>query len=185
MSKFDIYRKDVIKMKKKIISKTYLREADKYQIKLYLDEEDYYVSVKKLVHVTDKFVINNGKTVAMDNGYYIVEIIPKNEKYALRIFLNENKELVEYYIDIIKESGLDEEYNIPYFIDLYLDITILYNGDIHIIDENELEDAYNNSEITREEFDQVIKIKNKLINEIKTGTNKYINLDISKYLEDF
>ena len=49
-------------MKKKIISKTYLREADKYQIKLYLDEDDYYVSVKKLVHVTDKFIINNGKT---------------------------------------------------------------------------------------------------------------------------
>ena len=29
-------------MKKKIISKTYLREADKYQIKFYLDEEDYH-----------------------------------------------------------------------------------------------------------------------------------------------
>ena len=112
-------------MKKKIISKTYLREADKYQIKFYLDEEDYYVSVKKLVHVTDKFIINNGNTIAMDNGYYIVEIIPKKEKYAMRIFLNDKKEVIEHYIDIIKESGLDSEYNIPYFIDLYLDITVL------------------------------------------------------------
>lgn len=172
-------------MKKKIISKTYLREADKYQIKLYLDEDDYYVSVKKLVHVTDKFIINNGKTIAMDNGYYIVEIIPKHEHYAMRVFLNEKKEVIEHYIDIIKESGLDKEYNIPYFIDLYLDITVLYNGDIHVIDEDELLDAYNSSEITKDEYNEVLELKNKIINEIKTGTNKYMNLDISKYLEDF
>lgn len=172
-------------MKKKIVSKTYLREADKYQIKLYLDEDDYYASVKKLVHVTDKFIINNGNTIAMDNGYYIVEIIPKYENYAVRIFLNDKKEVIEYYIDIIKESGLDPEYNIPYFIDLYLDITVLYNGDIHVIDQNELQDAYNSSEITKDEYNQVIELKNKLIQEIKNGTNKYMNLDITKYLEDF
>lgn len=172
-------------MKKKIISKTYLREADKYQIKLYLDEDDYYVSVKKLVHVTDKFIINNGNTIAMDNGYYIVEIVPKCENYAMRVFLNDKKEVIEHYIDIIKESGIDPEYNIPYFIDLYLDITVLYNGDIRVIDENELQDAYNSSEITKAEYNQVIELKNKLINEIKTGTNKYMNLDITKYLEDF
>ncbi len=172
-------------MKKKIISKTYLREADKYQIKLYLDEEEQYISVKKLIHMTDKFIINNGTVVAMDNGYYIVEIIPKYENYALRIFLNDKKEVVEYYIDIIKESGLDEEYNIPYFIDLYLDITVLYNGDIHVIDENELQDAYNSGELTKEEYNNIIKLKDKLINEIKTGTNKYMNMDITKYLEDF
>lgn len=172
-------------MKKKIVSKTYLREADKYQIKLYLDEDDYYASVKKLVHVTDKFIINNGNTIAMDNGYYIVEIIPKYENYAVRIFLNDKKEVIEYYIDIIKESGLDPEYNIPYFIDLYLDITVLYNGDIHVIDQNELQDAYNSSEITKDEYNQVIELKDKLIQEIKNGTNKYMNLDITKYLEDF
>lgn len=172
-------------MKKKIISKTYLREADRYQIKLYLDEDDYYVSVKKLVHVTDKFIINNGNTIAMDNGYYIVEVIPKHENYAMRVFLNDKKEVIEHYIDIIKESGLDAEYNIPYFIDLYLDITVLYNGDIHVIDEDELQDAYNSSEITREEYNKVIELKDKLIREIKTGTNKYMNLDINKYLEDF
>ena len=81
-------------MKTKIITNTYLRDVDKHQIKLYLDEDDYYVSVKKLVHVTDKFIINNGNTIAMDNGYYIVEIIPKNEKYAMRVFLNDKKEAI-------------------------------------------------------------------------------------------
>ena len=172
-------------MKKKIISKTYLRDVDKYQIKLFLDEDDYFVAVKKLIHVTNKFIINNGKTIAMDNGYYIVEVIPKNENYAMRVFLDDKKEIVEYYFDIIKESGLDEEYNIPYFIDLYLDITVLYNDKINVIDEDELLDAYSTNIITKEEYDKVLQVKDKLIEEKKNKTNKYMNLNINKYLEDF
>lgn len=172
-------------MKKKIVSKTYLRDVDRYQIKLFLDEHDYFVAVKKLIHVTNKFIINNGKTIAMDNGYYIVEVIPKNENYAMRVFLDDKKEIVEYYFDIIKESGLDEEYNIPYFIDLYLDITVLYNDKINIIDEDELLDAYNTNIITKEEYEKVHQVKDKLIEEIKNKTNKYMNLNINKYLEDF
>ena len=34
-------------MKKKIISKTYLRDIEKYELKVYLDLDDYYISVKK------------------------------------------------------------------------------------------------------------------------------------------
>lgn len=95
-------------MKKKLISTTYLKEATKYQMKFYLDEEDYYISVKKLIHITDKFIIRHG-IVAMDDGYYVIEIIPKTGHQALRIFLDESKNLIEYYFDIIKESGLDTE----------------------------------------------------------------------------
>ena len=62
---------------------------------------------------------------------------------------------------------------------------IAQEGDIHVIDEDELQDAYNSSEITREEYNKVLELKDKLIREIKTGTNKYMNLDINKYLEDF
>ena len=38
-------------MKRKYITNTYLRDIEKYQIKLFLDEEDYYISVKKLIFV--------------------------------------------------------------------------------------------------------------------------------------
>ena len=46
-------------MKRKMISKTYLREALKYQIKIFLDEEDYYVSVKKLIDVIFNILLMN------------------------------------------------------------------------------------------------------------------------------
>ena len=54
-------------MKRKIISSTYLREALKYQFKLYLDIDDFYLSVKKLIEVSEKF-INKNDIVVMDNG---------------------------------------------------------------------------------------------------------------------
>ena len=41
-------------MKRKYITNTYLRDIEKYQIKLFLDEEDYYISVKKLISVRKK-----------------------------------------------------------------------------------------------------------------------------------
>ena len=62
-------------MKRKIISSTYLRDVDKYQIKFFLDEDDYYVSVKKLIKVREKFIIKNNICV-MDDNYYVVEVVP-------------------------------------------------------------------------------------------------------------
>ena len=114
-------------MKKKILSNTYLNEAQKYQIKFYLDEEDKYIIVKKLIKLSKLFIIKNN-VIAMDDGYYVIEFIPKNKNYALRLFLNDKKEVIEYYFDIIKESCIDKELKIPYFIDLYIDITIQKNG---------------------------------------------------------
>lgn len=169
-------------MKKKIITNTYLREAEKYNIKLFLDEEDYYISVKKLIHLSEKFIIRNN-VVAMDDGYFIMEIIPKKGNYALRIFIDSNKNIVEYYFDIIKESGIDEEYKVPYFIDLYLDIAVLYTGRIDILDEDEFIEAYEKKDITKEEYEIVLKTKEKLLKEIKKDTNKLMKIDYLKYLK--
>lgn len=169
-------------MKKKIITNTYLREAEQYTIKLFLNEDDYYISVKKLIHLSEKFIIRNN-VVAMDDGYYIMEIIPKKGNYALRLFIDNNKKIVEYYFDIIKESGIEEEYKVPYFIDLYLDIAVLYTGRIDILDEDELLEAYEKKDITKEEYEIVLKTKEKLLKEIKDNTNKLMKIDYLKYLK--
>ena len=93
-------------MKTKVITHTYLRDVEKYQMKLYFDEDDYWVSVKKLIDVREKFIIADGLCV-MDNDYYVLEVIPKDENYAMRLFLNEKKEALEYYFDICKNNRLD------------------------------------------------------------------------------
>ena len=172
-------------MKKKVFSTTYLREADKYQIKFYLDEDDYYISVKKLVHLTKAFYINDGKVLGMSDGYYIFEIVPKNDNYALRIFLDDKKQVIEYYFDIIKESGIDPESKIPYFNDLYLDVVLEPNSKPYVVDQDELDEALASNDITKEEYDLAIATKDKLLEEIKNGTSKLLNIDYLKYLNDF
>ena len=168
-------------MKKKIISNTYLRDVEKYQIKIYLDEEEYYIAVKKLIDVREKFILKNG-LVVMDNGYYVFEVVPKNENYAMRLFLDNNKTPLEYYFDITKNNGLYEKTNIPCYDDLYLDIICL-NGEIRIQDEDELIEAYEKNDITKEELELTYKIKDKLLEEIKTNTNKLMNIDFNKYID--
>lgn len=167
-------------MKKKILTNTYLRDVSKYQIKLYLDEDDYYVSVKKLIKVEEKFIINDNVCV-MDDGYYVLEIVPKHENYAMRLFLDNNKKPLEYYFDICKNNGLHSETLVPCYDDLYLDITVL-DGKINILDKDELDEALEEKEITSEEYNLVMQVKDKLLEEIKNGTNKLMNLDYSKYL---
>ncbi len=168
-------------MKKKILSSTYLKEAQKYQIKFYLDEEDKYIVVKKLIKLSKKFIIQND-VIAMDDGYYVIEIVPKNKNYALRLFLNDKKEIIEYYFDIIKESGIDKELRVPYFIDLYLDITIQKNGKVNILDEEELNDALKSKDITKKDYELVLKVKEQLLKEIEEQSNDLMNLDYMKYL---
>lgn len=171
-------------MKRKIISSTYLRDVDKYQIKLFLDIDDFYLSIKKLINVTEKFIIKNNICV-MDNNYYVVEVVPKNENYAMRVFYDDLKDPLEYYFDICKNNGLLEDVKIPFYDDLYLDVTYLCcNGRIDVLDEDELLDGFKNSIVTKEELDMIYCIKDKLINEIKNKTNKYMNIDFRKYLDE-
>ncbi len=168
-------------MRKKIISKTYLRDVCAYQFRLYYDESnDFVVCAKKIEKVKSPFITSNG-TVLMDNNYYIMEITPLNENYNIRVYFNDKKEIIEYYLDITNGNGIDEESKIPYYDDLYLDVIIL-NGEVFIADESELDKALCDGKITKAKYDLAHNTANKLLSEIKSKTNKYINLDYSIYL---
>lgn len=166
-------------MRKKLISNTYLRDINKYVLKI-MYEDDYYCAVKEIIEVKEPFILSTGLCL-IDNGYYIMEIIPKNENYCIRIFFDSNKKILEYYIDISLENGLDEETKIPYYDDLFIDITIA-NGKIEILDENELIDALSKEQITSNDYTLACNIKDKLLNEINNQTNKYINMNLADML---
>jgi predicted RNA-binding protein associated with RNAse of E/G family len=166
-------------MRKRLISNKYLRDVKEYIIKIDYSNDDYWLSIKKIIDATP-FILSNGLKV-IDNGYYILELLPKNEKYSMRVFLNEKKEVLEYYFDISLGNGIDEETRIPYYDDAFIDITIT-NDQIEIIDEDELEDALVNGIITKEDYDIIKEATNQLYKEIKEGTNKYVNMDIKDLL---
>jgi predicted RNA-binding protein associated with RNAse of E/G family len=167
-------------MREKLISKTYLRDVNRYKLEIYYDKEDYYLSIKKILNIEKPFILENGLCL-IDNNYYIVEVLPKNENYAMRVYFNEKKERLEYYFDISLKNGLDEETRIPYYDDLYTDITVVQKN-IEVLDEEELEEALNMGKISKAEYNIANETRDKLIQSIKNKNNKYMNLNLERYL---
>ena len=84
---------------------------------------------------------------------------------------------------------------IPYYNDLFLDV-IYYNKsekmtnfkmehsdvNLYISDQDELEEALNEDIITKTQYDKAYNIANQLMNEIKNGTNIFVNRGLTDYL---
>ena len=167
-------------MRKKLISKTYLRDVNRYKLEIYYDNDDYYLSVKKIISIKETFILSNGLCI-INNGYYIVEVLPKKENYTMRVYFNEKKERLEYYFDISLKNDLDEESRIPYYDDLYTDITVT-GEKIEVIDEEELKEALEKQKISNDEYDLANKTRDRLLQSIKNKDNKYMNLNLENYL---
>lgn len=168
-------------MRKKLVSKTYLRDVEKYNLTFFHDNEsDYYVVTKKIIKVREPFIVASGETL-IDDGYYIVEITPKFENYNVRVYLNEKKEILEHYIDVSLKNGLDEDAKMPYYTDLYTDITIM-NGKVKVLDLDELKEALENKIITKDDYLLAETTKERLLFEIQNKSNKFINMNLDNYL---
>lgn len=106
----------------------------------------------------------------MDKNYKWLEFYDYNAKIKLTAIYNENNEIVEWYFDIAKKIG--KENGIPYEDDLYLDVVVTPEGKIILLDENELEAAFNRLEINKADFDMAYEESNKLIKILKNNINK-------------
>lgn len=110
-----------------------------------------------------------------------MEVIPKNENYAMRVFFNNKKEILEYYFDVSLENGVDKEAGIPYYDDLFIDVTKTKDK-VEVLDEDELEEALDNNEISITDFELANKIRDILLEQINNGNNRYMNMNLEQYL---
>ncbi|KEK23694.1 DUF402 domain-containing protein [Bacillus gaemokensis] len=94
---------------------------------------------------------NNQKLCIVNDGYTWIQYFINDKNFAITAMLDEKKKLVQYYIDVAKEYKIDER-GMPYFDDLYLDVVLLPNGDVYLLDEDELEEAYTVGDISKEEY---------------------------------
>ena len=175
-------------MRKKLVSKTYMREVSDYEMVIINNEDmDYYLCIKKINKINPPFVLHefDQDIVHIDNGYYIVEYTSKNKLYNARVYIDNNKNIIDYYFDISSENGLEDK--IPYYDDLYLDILYYPNQNdlIEYDDMNELEEALKNKKITQEQFDNAISTAEQLVTEIKNKKNDFINLDVVSIVERY
>ena len=115
----------------------------------------------------------------MDDNYEWLEIYPDDEKYAITVMFDDKKNLVEWYFDTIKRSGIEND--IPYIDDLYLDLVIRRNGNQIILDEDELKEALEANDITKEDFEMAYKAVNELKEKYSNNLDELLELTNKLY----
>jgi uncharacterized protein len=109
----------------------------------FLDTKGFtgYVTLLKIEKVTEPLYVSyEGKTICIaDNEYIWLQHFPLNKHHSVTTMFNSNGEIVQWYIDICVENGVEK--NIPWMDDLFLDIVVLPTGEVIQKDADELEEA--------------------------------------------
>ena len=155
------------------------RYADRYvgnranaDLRVISTRDDYFygdIYFYKFIDVKDKILIPNRKCI-MDINYKWLEFYDYSSKIKLTAIYDENSEIIEWYFDIAREIGKDN--GIPYEDDLYLDVVVTPSGEVALLDEDELKEAYNKRELTKEEFENAYKEAEQLMKKLKNNKDK-------------
>jgi len=122
-----------------------------------------YIGLLEIEEVSKKQIWKfNGEDITIcDSGLKWLSILPQNDFYCITAMMNEDNEILLWYIDMIAAQGIDAD-GIPYFDDLYLDLVVYPDGTIIVDDMDELEEALAAKDITQEQFKLAISTSNKL-----------------------
>lgn len=131
--------------------------------------------------VINKITIPNGKCI-LDSGYKWLEFYNYNSKIKLTAIYDENNQIVEWYFDIARSIG--KENDVPYEDDLYLDVVVTPTGEIILLDEDELQAAYDRLEVNKEEYDMAYNEANQLMKKLENNKDKLKEFT-NKYLKEF
>lgn len=112
-----------------------------------------------------------------DKGYLWMQHYPKGEHYVVTTMFDEQGKVIQWYIDICKNQGLTEQ-KVPWFDDLYLDIVVLPTGEVYLMDEDELEEAFKTGDVSSKDVIMAKKTANKLLSLIKNGKFRFFTMSM-------
>ena len=137
------------------------------------------IYLNNYIKISKPYFLENGLCI-QDTNYKWLKFYNYSSKVQLTAIYNEKKEIIEWYFDIARKIG--KENGIPYEDDLYLDVVLGPKGNIILLDEDELKEAFEKNEVTQEEYDEAYRNAYELIERLKGNvgkvlkfTNKYLN----------
>lgn len=107
------------------------------------------------------------------NGYYWLQMAPKNKNYWVTAMFNENKEIIQFYFDVTKQNIIKNNGK-SYFYDFFLDVVVLPNGESYLLDEDELLEALRNGEINEKEYEMSYTVAKSILKSIKIKFDELI-----------
>lgn len=123
-------------------------------------DEDYfngYITYLKIKETKKECFVDDENRCILANDYVWFNMYPVNENYCINAIMDNNDNIVQWYFDVSKYIGVED--GVPYEDDLYLDVVIVPNGKINLLDEDELDDAFNNGDITKEDYSLAYEVR--------------------------
>ena len=113
-----------------------------------------YATLLKMLEVAEPlWVMHHDQRICIaDNGYIWLQIFPEGANYTHTTMFDADGQPVQEYIDIVAEHGIGED-SVPWYDDLYLDITWIPEGAPILLDQEELEAAFAIEAITEEQYE--------------------------------
>ena len=127
------------------------------------------------------YIIEENNRCLINDNYKWVEFYDCNKKHKLTAMYNEKNEIVQWYFDIARKIG--KENDLPYEDDLYLDVVVTSAGEIILLDEDELKDAYDRLEVSQKDYDMAHAEAKKLMNQLEKNIDK-LHIFTNKYLKE-
>lgn len=150
---------------------------------MYIDETDYkgYLSQIHIIKASQPQRPDDEDYIeTAGSGCKWLEFYPENSNIAMTVGYDKENNILDWYFDVINKVGIAD--NNPYFEDLYLDVLMTPDNKIRLLDEDELEEALEQNDITKEQFDLAYNEVEKLIKRID-GKVKELTEFANKYFE--
>lgn len=112
-----------------------------------------------------------------DRGYSWLQYYPKDCHYIVTAMFDEREEIIQWYIDTCKIQGVTDQ-GVPWFDDLYLDVVVLRNGEVFLLDEDELDDAIHRHDITQKDYQLAVSTAKRLLYDIDNQSFPYFLMSL-------
>ena len=122
-----------------------------------------YVGLLSIEEVSQKqeWKYKDETITVCDNGYKWLTIMPKDDYYCITVMMDSDYKIQVSYIDMIDSQGIDED-GVPFFFDCYLDLVVYPDGYVKEDDRDELDEALQNGDISKEQYDRALQTAEKL-----------------------
>lgn len=106
-----------------------------------------------------------GKVPVCGKDMLWLSIIPDDKQRCIGAYFLPNRRVSTWYVDVIDGIGFDED-GVVYYIDKYLDVLLTPQGDVRVVDRDELDAAYESGELTRKQYEDAILEGERIVAEL-------------------
>ena len=99
--------------------------------------------------------------------------MPKDDYYCITVMMDEGFNVKVSYVDMIDSQGIDDD-GVPFFYDCYLDLVVYPDGYVKVDDRDELDEALQNGDISKEQYDRALQTADRVRQTLFADYDKYV-----------